>query len=132
MTTPMRITRLSDKTFEQVIASVRSRRRLGEDARKMAYAVLVEGRKALDVAAEYGVTRQRVSLAVSSVRRAYAKSLTLEESVVSIELELPIALARELAELAAVLAKPLDAEKRDAAIEKVRIAIHSARTRLSD
>lgn len=122
----MRLKRLTSKTFNQVAADTR----LGDQAREMAHAVLVHGRAQVDVAAEYGMTKQRVNLAVAAIERAYVKFATPGESSIRVELELPEALALELGALAEVLMQCQDAEQKSAVIEKVLSAARSGRKRL--
>ena len=122
----MKIKHLAPPTFDRVANTTR----LGVHARNMARAVLVDGRAQVDVAAEYGMTRQRVNLAVAAIERAYAKFSEPGEGSIRVELELPEVLARALAELAEALGQCPDAERRGAAIEKVLAAAHSSRKRL--
>lgn len=122
----MRLKRLTSQTFDQVAADTR----LGDQAREMARAVLVHGRAQVDVAAEYGMTKQRVNLAVAAIERAYVKFATPGESSIRVELELPEALALELGALAEVLMQCQDAEQKSAVIEKVLSAARSGRKRL--
>jgi hypothetical protein len=122
----MRIRRLAPHTFDLVAADTR----LGAQARDMARAVLVDGRAQADVATEYGMSRQRINLAVAVIERAYDKLGAPGESFIRCELELPAALARELGALAEALALCPDAERRAAAVEKVRAAARSGRKRL--
>ena len=60
----MRLKRLTPQAFDRTAADTR----LGEQAREMARAVLVDGRAQVDVATEHGMTKQRVSLAVAAKR----------------------------------------------------------------
>jgi len=84
----MKLVRLSASDF----ARIASRTRLGPAATAMASGILVERRGLAEVAAEHGVTRQRVFLAVESVRKEYSKSLEQCGSL-AVELELPHTLA---------------------------------------
>ena len=123
----MRIRRLAPHTFDLVAADTR----LCAQARAMARAVLVDGRAQADVATEYGMSRQRVNLAVAAIERAYVKLAAPGESSIRFELELPEALALELGALAEALAQCPDAERRGAAVDKVLAAARSGRKRLA-
>ncbi len=123
----MRIKRLAPHTFDLVAADTR----LGAQARDMARAVLVDGRAQADVATEYGMSRQRVNLAVAAIERAYVKLAAPGESSIRFELELPEALALELSALAEALVQCPDAERRGAAVGKVLAAARSGRKRLA-
>ncbi len=68
----MRLKRLTPQAFDRVAADTR----MGEQAREMARAVLVNGRAQVDVATEHGMTKQRVSGAVATIERAYKKTTT--------------------------------------------------------
>ena len=83
----MKLVRLSAKDF----ARIASRTRLGTGAKNMASSILVEGKGLIEVAAEYGVTKQRVFLAVETVRKEYSKSGE-QCGDYSLKLELPHAL----------------------------------------
>lgn len=87
----MKLVRLSANDF----ARIASRTRLGPAASNMASLILVERKGLAEVADEYGVTRQRVFLAVEAVRKEYAKSLE-QCGDLALELELPHTLATPL------------------------------------
>jgi hypothetical protein len=123
----MRIKRLAPQTFDHVADTTR----LGAQAREMARAVLVDGRAQADVAVEYGMTKQRVNLAVAVIKRAYVTFAEPGESFIRCELDLPEALALELSELAEALAQCPDAERREAITEKVLVAVRNGRKRLA-
>jgi hypothetical protein len=95
----MKLKRLSSKDFDRVAATTQQ----GERAVAMARAVLVDGRAQADVAAEYGMTKQRVNGAVATIERAYAKSAESSSGWVTVELELPEPWAQELDRLLGVL-----------------------------
>ena len=123
----MRLKRLTAQAFENSAADTR----MGDHARGMARAVLVDGRSQVDVATEYGMTKQRVSGAVATIERAYKKITTPGESVIRVELDLPETLALELGVLIDALAQCRDQELQQAVIEKVLTACKSGRKRLS-
>jgi hypothetical protein len=54
----MRLKRLTPQAFDRAAADTR----MGDQAREMARAVLVDGRAQVDVATEHGMSKQRVSL----------------------------------------------------------------------
>jgi hypothetical protein len=91
----MRLKRLDLPSFEQLCGSTR----LGPQARNMARAVLVDGRTLVDVAAEHGMSKQRVKLAVDSVEREYSRLSGELNGVVRIEVEIPAVVAIELSQL---------------------------------
>lgn len=121
----MKLTRLPPAEFDSIV----KRTRMGDLARQMARAVLVDGRPQSDVAVEYGRTRQRVSAAVAQVERAFALTAKAGTGWVRVTLELPEALALELANLAEGLK---DGKKiaREKALEQVLNVIRAAQTEL--
>lgn len=122
----MRIKRLSPETFDLVVAETR----LGAQSRDMARAVLVEGRAQVDVADEHRTSKQRVNVAVATVRSAYLKRATPGGSSIRFELELPEALAQELCALAEALAHCRSNERRSAVIEDVQLVARKGRLSL--
>ncbi len=96
----------------------------------MARAVLVDGRAHADVATQHGMTRQRVSLAVGTIERAYLKFPAPGQSSIRVELDLPEALALELAALGRALASSADAELVAEVTDRVLTAVRSGRKRL--
>lgn len=125
--TPMRLTRLAPHIFDQVAADTR----LGDQARGMARAVLVDGRAQADVATEYGMTKQRIGLAVTAIRRTYAKSSVPGWGSMRVELDLSESLALELGALAEALVQSDDASLKQAVIEKVLAATKGGCKRLA-
>lgn len=123
----MRLKRLTPQAFDSAAADTR----MGDHARAMARAVLVDGRAQVDVATEYGMTKQRVSGAVATIERAYKKVTTPGVSAIRVELDLPETLALELGALAEALAQCSDHELQESVIEKVLAASKSGRKRLS-
>lgn len=84
----MKLVRLSAKDFARIAAGTR----LGPAATNMASSVLVERKGLPEVAAEHGVTKQRVFLAVEAVRKEYLKSGE-QCGDFAVEIELPHRLA---------------------------------------
>ena len=118
----MRLKRLTPQAFDRVAADTR----MGEQAREMARAVLVDGRAQVDVATEHGMTKQRVSGAVATIERAYKKTTPPGVSAIRVELELPEALALELAALVEAMQGCDDAAKSAEALEKATNAVRKA------
>lgn len=122
----MRLKRLAPDVFDRVAAGTR----LGVQARDMARAVLVDGRAQVDVATEHGMTKQRVSLAVGTVERAYKKFSSPGVSAIRVELDLPESLALELSGLLEALTGCTDEARKAEALEKATKAIHKAAAQL--
>jgi hypothetical protein len=118
----MKLKRLTPQAFYRTAAGTR----LGDQAREMARAVLVEGRAQVDVATEHGMTKQRVSLAVATIERAYKKATTPGVSSIRVELDLPEALALELIALVDAMKGCGDATKSVKALEKATNAVRKA------
>lgn len=118
----MRLKRLTPQAFDRTADNTR----LGDQARKMARAVLVDGRAQVDVATEYGMTKQRISLAVATIERAYMKAMTVGGSFIRVELELPEGLALELGALVEAMKGCDDAAKSAEALEKATHAVRKA------
>lgn len=112
----MALTRLSPNEFDTLAENTNM-----EDAtRAMARAVLVDGRTGVQVANEYGTSRQRVFLAVSVIRKAFTKRAAraaaplapVRESWVRAELDLPGSVLRALEGLGPTLrSAPGDAQE---------------------
>jgi hypothetical protein len=86
--------RLADKT------------NLGELARSMARAHLVDGLAVGEVAKENGRTHQWVRLSINTIERAFlADSGEKSAAIVEVNLNLPVTLARELSALSDLLAR---------------------------
>jgi len=115
----MRLKRLTPQAFDRAAADTR----MGDQAREMARAVLVNGRAQVDVAAEYGMSKQRVSGAVATIERAYKKTTTPGVSSIRVELDLPEALALELAALAETIKGCNDPIRLAEALERATNAV---------
>lgn len=123
----MKLTRLTPDDFDRLAAMTK----LGDRARAMARAVLVDGRPQADVATEYGMTKQRVNLAVGAVKRAYGKAAAPGTGWVSLELELPESLALALGGfIDALRACPEDQAQAKALAQAVR-SLEAARRGLA-
>jgi len=118
----MRLKRLTPQAFDRTASDTR----LGDQAREMARAVLVDGRAQVNVATEHGMTKQRVSLAVATIKHAYKKATTPGVSSIRVELDLPEALALELWALVDVMKACDDEGKTTEALEKATNAVRKA------
>ena len=122
----MKLKQLTLDAFSRVVTKTR----LKEDARQMAKAVLVDGLSNVAVAAQYGVTKQRVALAVSVIERAYracTASADLVGGNVLVQLELPGCLAVELAYFAeAIQVQGVSLEKSAEATKRAVLALRKA------
>lgn len=119
----MKLKRLASQDFDRLAL----RTRLGDRARAMARAVLVDGRAQAEVAAENGVTKQRVNIAVAAIERAYLEAAAPGTGWINVELKLPEALALELANLMEAIEAASNQELRDKAVSSVLRALSSAR-----
>jgi hypothetical protein len=117
----MKLRRLSGADFDQIAASTRMR----GPGKMMARAVLVDGRAQSDVAAEYGVSRQRVNLAVASIERRYIDESGSAGGVVQVSLVLPERVALELEKVTELLNACKDARVRNAALKQLLAGIES-------
>lgn len=123
----MKLQRLSLEEFDRLAASTRLR----EQARNMARAVLVDGRTQADVATEWGMSKQRVNLAVAAIERTYIATAGAGGGVVRVSLELPESLALELGTLLDALKNCPDAALASAAVDKAIAGIRGATKRLT-
>lgn len=114
----MKLVRLSANDF----ARIASRTRLGPAATVMAAGILVERRGLAEVAAEHGVTRQRVFLAVESVRKEYSNSLE-QCGNLAVELELLHTLAAPLEQFVLVLDAQESSELKIAMVRRLTLAL---------
>jgi hypothetical protein len=123
----MKLTRLTPAAFDHLADQTS----LGDQAKTMARSVLVDGRSQTEVATEYGMTRQRVNLAVGSIKRAYSKSATPGSSWVTLEVELPDTLALALTCLAEELRTCSDEKTRKRTVAHALRSIETARRSLT-
>lgn len=121
----MKLKRLSSEEFDRLAATTRLR----EQARNMARSVLVDGRTQVDVATEWGMSKQRVNLAVAAIERAYSASTAPGGGMVRVSLDLPEGLALELSNLMEATKECQDKELVAAAVEKIIVGIRSAARR---
>ncbi|KQQ44666.1 hypothetical protein ASF61_21290 [Duganella sp. Leaf126] len=117
----MKLVRLSASDF----ARIASRTRLGPAATAMASGILVERRGLAEVAVEHGVTRQRVFLAVESVRKEYSNSLE-QCGNLAVELELPHTLAVPLEQFVLTLHAQGSIDNKLAMVSILTVALERA------
>ncbi|HCY63670.1 MAG TPA: hypothetical protein DHV59_12755 [Oxalobacteraceae bacterium] len=122
----MKLVRLSPQDFSRLAEQTK----LGEAARAMARAVLVDGRTQTEVASDYGMTKQRVGLAVGAIHRVYEQSDGKSMAWVSVALDLPDFLSHQLADLMESLKTCEDEKKRQKALSVVSHSIASAKLSL--
>ena len=123
----MKLQRLSPEEFDRIVAA---KPRMLERTRDMARAVLVDGRTQSDVAIEWGMSRQRVNLAVISVERTYMETAGSGGGLVRLSLEMPESLALELGTLLDALKSCPDAALASAAVDQAIAGIQGAVRRL--
>jgi len=122
----MKLIHLPLKEFEVVAATTR----LGEQACSMARAVLVDGRMQSDVATEWGMSKQRVNLAVNAIERAYIATASVENAIIRASFDLPESLALELGALLDAMKNCPDADLINSAIIKAIEGIRTAKKKL--
>ncbi len=123
----MKLKRLSAEDFERVVGFTR----LQGAACGMARAVLVDGRPQAEVAAEYGVTRQRIHLAIGVIEKAYMKHAPPGDNLVRVSLELPERWALALYSLMETLNQDPQNLDRERVIDMIEKAIIDARSGLT-
>lgn len=123
----MDLKRLTPQDFDRVAAKTR----LKDRAREMARAVLVDGRAQTDVATQHGMSKQCVGQAVSAIKRAYSKMAARGSGWVTVALELPEALALEMASLVSELKGCSDQAAQSRATTQVVRSIRAARNSLT-
>lgn len=104
---------------------------LGEAAREMARLVLVEGKTMPEAAELCGTYKQRVSLAVGSIRRVHQGAAT-RSGWVSLNVEVPERLSGQLTELLTALKATKSRDAKALALSQVEHAIQRANQTLAD
>lgn len=124
----MSVIRLNASDLERLATEAN----IGITAKKIAYAVFVDGRTHSRVASEFNVTRQRVTFIVSAIRRAHDKSILSSDSenIAEVNLTLPIGLATELEKVFNLISQCEDKSRQKAAYSKITRAIVSAKLSL--
>jgi hypothetical protein len=118
----LKLTQLSSDEFDRLANMTRLR----DSAKEMAREVLVGRRNKADVGRAFGVTRQRVGLAVGSIEEAYRRSVSPSNATIRVTLELPDELASALGSLIAAIRSCDDQELLDAELDKVGKSIQKA------
>lgn len=122
----MKLKRLSSQAFEQAIAHTA----LGAQARAILYEVLVSGRAQVDVACEFGVSKQRVNSLMGVFKQAYIQAADPGMALISVELELPESLAIGLRDLMRVASNGTDQSKMTKVFNKLVTHVTQARKEL--
>src|SRR5205823_3701883 len=95
----MRLKRLTPQDIDRLADSTR----LKDRTRELAREVLVDGGTPSEVATRHAMTKQRIGLAVAVIEKAYFADREGGLGWVSLEMELPEAVALQLDELARML-----------------------------
>lgn len=119
----MRLKRLTPADFNRLADGTR----LKDRTRQLAWEVLVDGDAPSDVAARFGMTKQRVGLAVGVIEKAYFADKDSGLGWVSIEMELPEMIALQLDDVAKVLKASGDQAKLEEVSRIVSAALTQAR-----
>ena len=121
--TPAILKRIESDLFDHIV----SLSRMKPLSRSMARRVLVDGVSPTEVAKEFGVIRQRVTMAVDVVRRIHGNTGVLQPGGwVTVSLVLPAELARGLQNLTEAIQAAESEDDRAAAIARVRAALNGA------
>lgn len=119
----MKLKRLSADEFDNLMAKTR----FHDQTWSILRAVLVDGRSQVDVAKEYGVSKQRVNSLMGDFKRNYiAQAAATGSAVVSVTLDMPENLALEVAGLLDALKTCTDEDKKAEALEKAKNAVRKA------
>jgi hypothetical protein len=122
----MKLIRLTEDDFNHLAEKTD----LGPDAREMARGFLVGRRSLLSIADEHGFSKQRVHLAVETIRKRYAKE-KLTTGWMEVDVELPHQLALDIERLVAALTQQTDSKLSQAILDKVSRAIIAAEKTLA-
>jgi hypothetical protein len=122
----MKLKRLSSQAFEQAIAHTA----LGAQARAILHEVLVSGRAQVDVACEFGVSKQRVNSLMGVFKQAYIQAADPGMTLISVELELPEGLAIGLRDLMHVASNGTDQSRMTKVVNKLVMHVTQARKEL--
>jgi len=123
----MRLKRLTPQDFDRLADSTR----LQDRTRQLAREVLVDGDTASEVGARHALTKQRIGLAVAVIEKAYFADREGGLGWVSLEMELPEAIALQLDELAHALKASGDQAKLEQVTEVITAAVAKARKLLN-
>jgi hypothetical protein len=124
----VKLQRIGQKDFDTLAGKTE----LQANAREMARLVLVEGETMGQVGEKFGVSRQRVSLAVEVIRRAHQAGLGMSRSGwVRVDLDLPEALSVLVAEFVEALEQSgASKEAKAVAIAQISKALVAAKAGL--
>lgn len=122
----MKLKRLTSRDFERIAKGTGLRSR----TREMAQEVLVNGKSLSEVAALFGMTPQRVTLAVGVIERAYFADPAGGGGWVALDLQLPETIALELDQLAQELKDCGNGAAVEEAASILKTAMAKARRRL--
>ncbi|WP_371765548.1 TrfB-related DNA-binding protein [Massilia sp.] len=124
----MKLKRITPDRFNHLA----SQTRLKENARQLAYGVLVEGNTPAVVASKSGMTHQRVLLAVAVIERAYFADKSGDGmGWVSLQMDAPESVALQLDDLFQTL-KDVNDETKETQVAKLLLeAVVKARRLLS-
>jgi hypothetical protein len=115
----MKLKKLSAQDFDRIAAQTR----MEERTKQLAREVLVDGEAPTDVAARAGMTKQRISLAVGVIEKAYFASTEGGLGWVALELELPEVIALQLDEVFQQLRNSSDQAKLEEAAQIIKAAL---------
>lgn len=118
----MKLKRLSAQEFDRIAAQTRMEDRTKQLARE----VFVNGESLTNVAVRWGMTKQRIGLAVGVIEKAYFANSGGGLGWVSIELELPEVIALRLDEVVQRMRTNEDATRLEDAILIIRKALEQA------
>ena len=123
-----RLKRIGEAEFDMLADQTK----LGDAARSMARMVLVDGQPAVEVARQFGMSKQRVGLAVESIRRAHQALGTTRNGWVKVELELPERWFAPLQQVLDALRASSSASAQTVASSQVEHALQRALQTLQD
>ncbi|PTT92923.1 hypothetical protein DBR42_01065 [Pelomonas sp. HMWF004] len=126
----MKLKSLSPAEFDRVSAYVLSATKMEDGSMRIVRAVLVDQLAPGTAAEQLGVTKQRVSNALATFRRAYERMVTPSMGFVGVDMELPERLAFELDSLMTKLRTAEDSDLRSKAIGLVLAGVEKARALL--
>lgn len=122
----MKLKRLTLQDFDRLADGTRLKAR----TRQLAREVLVDGGTPTAVAARYGMTPQRVSLAVGVIEKAYFEDREGGLGWVSLDMDLPEKLALQLDELVRALKESKNESQVEHVIEVLLTAVAKAKAQL--
>jgi len=104
---------------------------MGEQARQMAGAVLVNGMTTTEAGKMFGVTRQRIGLAVAVIQRVYDSEVAPSSNAqINVSMDLPEVVALALGRFVTAHQDCVDGALQKEAVEQLEKAIDAATKRL--